>query len=184
MSVFITADTHFNHENILKFTDRPWSTLEEMNEGLIDRWNAKVGPRDDIWHLGDFAFIHPDGIPIDELFARLNGRKHLVVGNHDEKNSRVMKLPWVKIEHLAKLRYEGRRAVMCHYPLETWAYAHRGVLMFHGHSHGTLQRVIPHRFDVGVDALGKHADHGPIDVEDLFNLADSQDNYDPQDHHG
>ena len=54
--IFFTSDTHFDHKNILRFCNRPWETVEEMNQGLIDNWNSVVGPDDIVFHLGDVSF--------------------------------------------------------------------------------------------------------------------------------
>jgi calcineurin-like phosphoesterase family protein len=158
-----------------------------MNAGLIRLWNANVKPSDTIYHLGDFGFpamrveghIGPSDWELYEIFKQLNGHKRLVVGNHDMKNRQVLKLPWESMDQLLVVKENGVRAVLCHYPLETWASAHRGYLMLHGHSHGSLKRVIPHRFDVGVDVFKS----GPIALKDLAITASEQ-GYEPQDHHG
>jgi calcineurin-like phosphoesterase family protein len=150
-----------------------------MNTQLIAEWNAVVGPRADVWCLGDFAYVHKAGWPVEEIFAQLHGRKHLVAGNHDEKNARVMKLPWESVHDLVTIRHEGQRIVACHYPLETWKQAHHGFLHVHGHCHGTLKRTIPHRYDVGVDVWP----YRPVAIETILRMANN-DRYQPQDHHG
>lgn len=86
--IWFTSDTHFNHKNILNFTDtngkpvRPFATLEDMNETLIDNWNSVVKPGDKVYHLGDVFFGSKE--EFKKLWPRLNGKKRLVVGNHDD----------------------------------------------------------------------------------------------------
>lgn len=165
--IFFWSDTHFNHRGIIGYCGRSYSSVEDMNQDLAARWNVAVGPTDTIYLLGDFGF--GPLATLQPIFEVLNGHKHLVVGNHDEKNPKVLKLPWESVSHLLTVKEESRRAVVCHYPLETWKNAHRGYLMFHGHSHGSLRRVIPHRFDVGVDVFGH-----PISFLELWERAQAQ----------
>jgi calcineurin-like phosphoesterase family protein len=86
MSAFVTADTHFGHAKSLSFMQpdgsplRPFSSCEEMDETMVERWNATVGKKDTIYHLGD-VIIPRKSLPILE---RLNGRKILIKGNHDQ----------------------------------------------------------------------------------------------------
>lgn len=87
--IFVISDTHFNHGNILKFTDRhsgqsvrPFDTVHDMNETMVDNWNSVVKPGDKVYHLGDVFFGSP--VHFKALWPRLNGRKRLVVGNHDD----------------------------------------------------------------------------------------------------
>ena len=181
---YFWADTHFNHAGILHHCSRPWATVAEMNRALVERWNAAVSREsDEVWFLGDFGFSpgtgHPVGEPLDSIFFRLRGRKFLVVGNHDDRNPRVLRLPWERQERLVTFRLDGRRAELCHYPLETWKNAQSGALMLHGHSHGTLRRPLPHRFDVGADVFAD----GPVAWDRLLELA-SRVPFAPQDHHG
>jgi calcineurin-like phosphoesterase family protein len=78
--IFYTADMHFFHANILAHVPtRPWSTVEAMNAGLVERWNATVSPGDTVWVLGDVALSSSKLGPV----AELNGRKLIVAGNHD-----------------------------------------------------------------------------------------------------
>lgn len=78
-NIWVTSDTHFGHENIISYCDRPFSSVEEMDEKLIENWNSVVKPSDKVYHLGDVFF---GGNPRLTL-GRLNGKKRLVVGNHD-----------------------------------------------------------------------------------------------------
>src|SRR5258708_12137402 len=91
MTVYFTSDTHFGHANIIRYCDRPFATVEEMDEAMIANWNAVVGRGDDVWHLGDFGWSR-DATRIRSIFHQLNGRKRLVIGNHDGKE--VLDLPW------------------------------------------------------------------------------------------
>lgn len=81
IETFFISDTHFGHKNILQYEPdaRPFETVEEMNEVLIERWNSVVKSRDIIYHLGDFAF----GKRNISIASRLNGKKRLILGNHD-----------------------------------------------------------------------------------------------------
>jgi calcineurin-like phosphoesterase family protein len=82
-NVFFTSDTHFYHENILKYCNRPFSSVDEMNEKLIKNWNSVVGKNDIVWHLGDFCFGRKENI--SEILPKLNGKINLVMGNHDHQ---------------------------------------------------------------------------------------------------
>ena len=81
--VFFIGDTHFGHRGIIQFSEtaphRPFATIEEHDAELVRRWNSAVGPKDVVWHLGDFCF----GKRNLEIAAQLNGNKKLVLGNHD-----------------------------------------------------------------------------------------------------
>jgi len=80
MKIWFTSDPHYYHANVIKYCDRPYNSVEHMNESLIANWNAVVAPEDTVYCLGDFSFA-PRSV---ELFSqRLNGTKYLVPGNHD-----------------------------------------------------------------------------------------------------
>ena len=174
--IYVWSDTHFNHRGIIGYCARPYPDVEAMNAGLVERWNSVVKDTDDVYHLGDFGF---GGLAVlTSIFEALRGHKHLIIGNHDEKNNRVFKLPWKTQADLVTLREEGIRAVACHYPMETWKNAHRGYLMLHGHSHGSLQRKLAHRYDVGVDV-----EPVPISLQALAARA-AEEPFEVTDHHG
>ena len=82
MKTFFTSDLHFGHENVIEFDGRPWNTVEEMNEGLIKRWNNKVERGDIVYVLGDLIWKTMTN-DAAYLIKRLNGQIILIKGNHD-----------------------------------------------------------------------------------------------------
>jgi len=83
MSVYFTADNHFGHSGARSLYRRPFASVAEMDQAMIDRWNSVVQPEDEIWHLGDFA-VRQSSERVDYLLGTLHGSKHLVAGNNDD----------------------------------------------------------------------------------------------------
>lgn len=80
MTIYFSSDHHFYHANVIKYCNRPYSSIEEMNEKLIANWNSVVQPEDTVYYLGDFSLAFR---PVELYSKRLNGVKKLVAGNHD-----------------------------------------------------------------------------------------------------
>ena len=159
MSNFYISDTHFGHFNIIKHCNRPFSTVEEMDNALINNWNSVVTD-DDVYILGDFSYKSED--PIGYL-KRLNGKKHLIVGNHDNKllKNPICKKYFVEIADMKMVNDNGTQIVLCHYPLVEWNDYYRNVLHFYGHVHNTYHnettryaRDMKNAYNVGVDVIG------------------------------
>lgn len=150
MTTFFTADTHFFHAGVIAMSARPFASIEEHDEALIAAWNAVVGPRDEVWHLGDFGMR---GAPerYAQIFKRLRGRKYLVRGNHDRQ--KTTSLPWHEVHELVSRKIENQRIVMCHYPMRAWVGAWRGSIQLFGHTHGMMPDT-NQSCDVGVDRWG------------------------------
>ena len=149
MTTFFTSDTHFGDMRVLRFDHRPFPTLDAHDAGLIERWNARVGPRDTVWHLGDFA-LGPTPERAAAILGALQGEKHLLVGNNDD--AATLALPgWASVAHYAEVAVEGRMLVLCHYAFRTWNGMGRGAVNLHGHSHGKLTPM-PRQYEIGVDA--------------------------------
>ena len=155
-NIWFTSDHHWGHANIIRFSQRPFENVQEMNEALIARWNRVVGTQDTVYHLGDI-FLLPSG-EAKQIRERLNGRICLIRGNHD-KTADSMKdaFEWTKDYHELKVddpdAPEGkRRIVLCHYAFRVWNKSHHGAWHLYGHSHGSLPDD-PNSlsFDVGVD---------------------------------
>ena len=119
-----------------------------MDEALVAAWNAAVEPTDTVWHLGDVV-VPARVARAAELLTRLHGTKHLIAGNND--SAAVRALPgWASVRDYAELELDGRRLILCHYPLRTWNGRGRGAIDLHGHCHGRLA-PLPRQVDVGVD---------------------------------
>ena len=157
---YYIADTHFGHDNIRRLSNRPFETVEEMDQTIIDNWNGRVTDSDDVYILGDFSYKSED--PTLYL-KKLRGRKHLIVGNHDSKllkNPDCRKL-FVEIADMKTVNDSGTQIVLCHYPLVEWNGYYRGVLHFYGHIHNnfgneTNQYIsrVKNAYNVGVDIIG------------------------------
>lgn len=178
---YFTSDTHFNHANIIKYCNRPFSSVEEMNEELIRRWNEKVGPDDEVYHLGDFGFFNsntPEQYKLENILSRLNGRIYLILGNHDNWNYLLKhKHHFVTITNMATM-YAGKYKIIgCHYPLLCFEGSNGGnTLNLFGHVHsGPGQFGNPdferlnmmfkeNQYDVGVD----NNDYAPVSFTNIL----------------
>jgi calcineurin-like phosphoesterase family protein len=146
MTLWFTADTHFGHQKIIEFAHRPYASVEEMDEHIIDHWNRTVGPKDEVWHLGDVAF---KAKPVPYL-RRLNGKIRIIVGNHDVPSQFGISYEWYDVHYL---RHQGQRLWLSHYAHRVWRNSHHGSFHLYGHSHGDLEPKIWGRsMDVGWDA--------------------------------
>lgn len=152
MTTFFVSDTHFGHKNIIKYCNRPYADVNEMNEALIRNWNSVVQPSDEVWHLGDFCM---GGTQPKDWIPRLNGKIHLIQGNHDPH---VEDQGFESVQHYKELRIKGKKITLLHYPMRSWNGSHRGSWQLFGHVHGTMtvkhgRKCIKDAFamDVGVD---------------------------------
>jgi calcineurin-like phosphoesterase family protein len=152
--VFFVSDTHFGHEKILELDKRPFDSIEEHDQFIIDGWNDVVKPHYTVFHLGDFAFRNER--PPEWYTERLNGNITLILGNHDEKCRGFRTYPFLFTAVLPsyhEVRMFKKRLTLCHYSMRTWRGAWAGHWHLHGHSHGTLPRR-PGSLDVGVNVVG------------------------------
>lgn len=179
MTVYFTSDHHFGHANIIKYSNRPFASADEMNQALVERWNGVVAAGDLVYVLGDFSFQDP-GVATD-VVRQLNGSKYLIWGNHDKhlRKSTAFMREFVWCKDLHQIQVEDQKIVLCHYAMLTWNQSHRGSWMLHGHSHGTLPED-PNalRIDVGVDAW----DYYPVSFAEIREKM-SKKTFKPIDHH-
>lgn len=169
MAHYFTADTHFGHTQLIRegiLRRRPFASIEEHDEALIRNWNEAVtSPSDDVWHLGDFALgASPERC--EQVFRRLRGRKHLIIGNHD--SGRVTKLGWsskpADIRRIAvPWQNDKVELVLMHYALRAWPRIHRGARHLFGHTHTSLPGTT-RSLDVGVDAWG----YRPVGIGEIL----------------
>lgn len=149
---YFTADQHFGHAKIIKYQRPQFNNVDEMDQVMIDRWNETVPARADVYCLGDIFLCQTERAIT--ILDQLNGRIHLVRGNHDYKMARVVKdrFVWIKDRYELKIRQDNQSIILDHYAGRTWNKAIHGSWQLYGHSHGNLpddSNLLA--FDVGVD---------------------------------
>lgn len=168
-TIWVISDTHFVHENILGFKRedgtplRPFSSVEEMNETMIERWNDRVKPGDIVYHLGDVTFGSKDAFK--RLWPRLNGRKRLIVGNHDD-------IKWLSSGGFFQKVMLWRKFdnwLLTHVPIHEsglWTKRHemegKRILNVHGHIHGNKSPTEHHRC-----VCVEHTNYYPVALEEI-----------------
>ena len=139
---FFTGDEHYWHANVIRYCNRPYHNVEDMNERLITNHNSVVGPGGITIHAGDFALCSKE--KAEEIIRRLNGKHIFLNGSHDRWLGRGKK--WEILE----VKFQGHRVYVCHYCLRSWPASHYNTWHLYGHSHGNLE-PIGKSWDVGVD---------------------------------
>ena len=160
---FFTSDTHFNHANIIKFCNRPFKDVEQMNEVMITNWNNAINKDDTVFHLGDFCL--GGAAEWTKILDRLNGKIYLIMGNHDLKNIGQGFIS--RFEHVAMqmhIEVGKQRIYLCHYSFLWFEGSYKDVWQLFGHVHTRrnntgndaerLQFLYPTQYDVGVDNNG------------------------------
>ena len=143
VNYFFTADTEFNHNNIIKYCNRPFNSVDEMNESIVTNWNRVITKKDIVYHLGDV------GRNCDNIVKRLNGNIFFVKGSHDKK----LDAPHIREIYIPNLldEYGNKRLiVLCHYSMRSWNKSHYASWHLFGHHHGLLNSY-GLSFDVGMD---------------------------------
>jgi calcineurin-like phosphoesterase family protein len=176
--IYFTSDNHFGHAAIIRFCKRPWTSVEEMNEGMIHLWNQTVTPSDTVVVVGDFAFTNPNGR--EAILNRLNGTKILVQGNHDK--AKITPKGFDLMVRSLEMDICGQKVSVKHYPLrytglkQLWwkyvlrrkpKYLHRmlpdkGQFHIHGHTH-SKEKFNKNQIHVGVDAW----DYKPVSIKQI-----------------
>ena len=165
--IYFSSDQHFFHENILKYCNRPFETVEAMNDALVANWNSVVKPDDHVYHLGDFCFGNVEKWNWCLEPGRLNGHIHLILGNHDP--DRVFREGTLierfdSIDYQKTLIIEGWTVILNHFPFLSFSnnldhkviglsgHTHVGQLSSSVESYDTLKAMYkPNQYDVGVD---------------------------------
>jgi len=173
--IWVISDTHFNHTNILKFTDSEtgelirgtrFASTKEMDDHMVEQWNSRVKPGDKIYHLGDVMF--GDKEYFQKLWPKLHGQKRLIVGNHDDIKYLSSGSFFSKV-HMWRM-FPEFGLMLSHTPLHI-STLRRGapndldsptMLNVHGHIHQNSSPEGPYR-NVSVEAI----DYTPVNIEEL-----------------
>lgn len=155
--VYFISDTHFYHERIIAFANRPFQNAAQMNEAIVNNWNSVIGKRDTVYHLGDIGISRT----IDDLqiIERLNGaKKVLILGNHD--NLPITDYLQVFDAVYAVYKHKGR--ILSHYPIHPQELY--GQTNIHGHTHDHNVTAPGCKYlNVSVENIG----YKPIKFQDL-----------------
>lgn len=164
MKRFIIADLHFGHENIIKYESRPFANSTEMNNRLIELWNSVVGKDDLVYVLGDFTLSRRKEI-IGNLVKLLNGRKILIMGNHDTRKPKEYIECGFEVASRKPLMVEPG-VILMHEPLDDPTLIYDKYLYFFGHVHAnhTLMDDYPNCMCVSVERIN----YRPIDLEECI----------------
>ncbi len=174
---WFVSDLHFDHEHVLDFqNNRPWASLEEMNEALIESINNYVRRDDTLVHLGDFSFGGRHSV------LKFGGqlkvlRKYAIVGNHD--HPKHLNQVFSEVDFYAECGYGARKFILCHYPILHWNARRHGSIHLHGHTHGAVHDWWRKKFpkarilDVGIDNLSRNdilGEFRPIHIDEVISL--------------
>jgi calcineurin-like phosphoesterase family protein len=157
---YYSADSHYSHKNIIKYENRPFKTVDEMDDYMIYKHNQKVKAGDNVYFLGDFAFASPERIK--EILLRLNGNKYLIYGNHDKtiKQNRELQQLFVWCKDYQVVYEKDTPVILFHYPIQVWDRKHHGSIHLYGHVHSNKDNHHPivndptNAYNVGVDVRG------------------------------
>lgn len=173
--IYFTSDTHFNHVNILKYCSRPFSSLENMTEELVRRWNEKVSTSDTVYHLGDFAMGDKQQIP--KLRASLNGNIILVKGNHDYDRKGKILQPIINggFSDLHRELYvdvDDVKLFLKHEPDMNFAPSDLAQYHICGHIHQAWTRKTSNAGGIILNAGVDVHDYVPVTLQELINKPD------------
>lgn len=136
MKNFVTSDLHFGHKNIIKYENRPFQNIEEMDMTIIDIWNNTVSKEDTVYILGDFSWYK--GEKTNLILKQLKGNKILIKGNHDKnflKDIKFDKSLFQEICDYKEIKINKTKIIMCHYPIIDWNGKNNGSIHLYGHVH-------------------------------------------------
>lgn len=186
---FFTSDLHFGHENVIRFDNRPFETVEEMDAALIRRWNAKVGKGDLVYVLGDMIWKTRNS-DAETLIRSLNGQIILIKGNHDRflHNAKAKNaLAGVKDYDDICVKLEDgtdRRVVLCHYYIPFYIGHRWQAVHLHGHSHNSeeywieesiKQKLRQDGFETRSYNVGcMHWNYEPVTLDEILAKDDSK----------
>jgi len=164
--IYFIADTHHHHKNVIRFDNRPFSNIYEMDNAIIANWNSIVKPNDTVYHLGDVAMSGKQ--QAKAIVDKLVGKIILISGNHDKKcASKLSRFETIK--DMDVIYYKEFSIHLCHYPIESWFRKNHNQYHLHGHSHGKAQ-ILKNRLDM----FCGNWNYTPVSIETIFEKFQNQ----------
>lgn len=177
---WFTADLHINHNNIIKYCNRPFFNVSEMNNEIINQINKNVKINDVLWILGDVLFSNKK-VYLDKINEFLNSlickNVNLIVGNHDNYKILYDANVFKSLYDIKYINVNNIKIVLCHYKMLVWNESHRGSFHLYGHSHSQYEEwskiYIPESksMDVGIDnAFNLLKEYRPFSENEIFDI--------------
>lgn len=163
MKIFFISDTHFGDERIIRYENRPFEGAAQMGQTIIERWNSRVSDEDIVFHLGDFSSLSRE--ENREILSRLNGKKILVMGNHD---SHFSPLQWQEQGFYLAVDYPiiyREFFMLSHQPMYVCANMPYGNIFGHVHANPSYRDYSSQSFCVCCERV----DYTPIEFGELWN---------------
>lgn len=169
MNLYI-ADLHFGHRSVIVFDQRPFTDIDEVDRTLIYLWNSRVQADDDIYIIGDFAYKNEK--PEEWYLRQLKGRKHLIIGNHDNrllKNEKAMSY-FETVDKMLHVSDNGNQICLCHFPIAEWNGFHKGHYHIFGHYHNETEGAFQYmkNFDRALNAGCMINNYTPASFNELI----------------
>ena len=174
MNIWVTADQHHLHANILEYCNRKFNSINHMDQVFIDTWNKYVQSRDKVFCLGDFTLSrYEDAI---KIIRQLNGFITFIPGSHDNWIREFYTDSKFMIENpIYEYKNKGVLTVMCHYPMVSWRASYHGSYHVFGHTHGKYQPT-NRSMDVGVDeAFRLTGEYRPFSLDEIIDILSKRD---------
>lgn len=206
-NIFAVSDLHYDHDKDFIWRKRGFSSVEESNEKLVERWNQTCNESSIVFHLGDFVFGDPNAAKFEYLIKTLNfGTLFILPGNHTSgyrqkyfeilgkqfkvSNQEVYPLEYnegskrvVFLPNLVDVHVNGVPYVLCHYPIASWQSQGKGSIHLSGHTHSNYpptarESGFGYQIDVGIENFGR-----PVSFTEIDDIIKTR-NIHAVDHHG
>lgn len=146
---YYLSDTHFGHFNCIRLCNRPFKSVDEMDNAMIENWNRKVTDKDTVYFLGDFSWY--DKQKTESIIKQLNGKKIFILGNHDRSVNENLQLT---VKKYLEIEDEGKKVILFHYPILEWNGFYRDSIHLYGHVHNSNKILkIKNAYNVSADVL-------------------------------
>ena len=172
-NIWITSDIHFGHKSIIQYENRPFGSVEEMDEIIIQNLNSYIKKNDVVYHVGDFALGKYNNIDnLCDLHDRLKGEWYCIPGDHEPRG---LEKVFDVTRQIYKRDIKNKTIIMCHYPMIFWPKSHFNSWMLHGHHHANSKEWVE-QFTKGKIfnvCIGAH-DYFPYSFDEIKEIMDKK----------
>lgn len=169
MTIYFTSDLHLGHKNILKLSNRPFGEIEHHDDTIINNFNRIVSENDTCYILGDISW-NQSYEKYKNIFSRLNGKKYIILGNHDNKQNliRCQKEGLIlSVKETQTVQIGKDRIVLSHFPMREWNGFYHNSYHLYAHTHGNIEDY-KQSTDIGVDCW----EYEPVSWEEVKEYID------------